>query len=70
MNTEEIAKRNNDILGIVTEFARKLAAQPEVREAIHCDAPLWERLITSDLVLAFEEAFRAEMPVSSGTVDS
>ncbi len=62
MNAEQ-EKKNDEILGIVTEFGRKLAATPEVRLAISSDAPIWERLIISDLVLAFEEALRAEIPV-------
>jgi hypothetical protein len=56
-------KRKEEILGLITEFGAKLAIQPEVTEAVCSDEPLWERLSVSDMVLAFEEAIRGNLPL-------
>jgi hypothetical protein len=55
----DIEKRKEKILDLITEFGAKLAAQPEVLEAIQSqDEPSWRRLIIPDMVLCFEEALR------------
>lgn len=63
MNTEEIMKRNENILAFIEEFARKLAVQPDVLEAVH-EKPAFLGLAIGKMALCFEEALRAEIPVT------
>lgn len=61
----DINERKEKITGLITEFGVKLAAQPEVREAVlSADEPLWRRLTISEMVLCFEEALRKNIEIT------
>ena len=60
----DIETRKETILELITDFGIKLAAQPEVREAIlNGKIPFWQRLTISEMGLRLEETLRKNIEV-------